>query len=134
MKFRLTKSTTCVNFRPLLCMVCLIDLLTYHYWKDIYLRFFNFKHDCNFSSEYTVQSNFSSPCIIANIIGSGTPSVNLLIILEWKCQKSAKKIQKILSNNLLYFFGQYLATPENCLVVKPGSILNLNVFNWKSFS
>ena len=37
---------------------------------DLYLslrkgfwQFLNFKHDCNFPSEYTVQSNFSSPCL-----------------------------------------------------------------------
>ena len=32
-------------------------------WQKGFWEFLNFKHDCNFCSDYTVQEHFSSPCL-----------------------------------------------------------------------
>ena len=32
-------------------------------WQEGFWEFLNFKHDCNFCSDYTVQEHFSSSCL-----------------------------------------------------------------------
>ena len=57
---------------------------------SIYVRLFNFKHDCNFCSDYTVQEHFSSPC--SYICTSQLLTVNLwnkIISIGPRCMNSS---------------------------------------------
>ena len=47
------------------------------FWK-----FLNFKHDCNFPSEYTVQSNFSSPWLYVATT-TETQAHQVILLVKW---------------------------------------------------
>ena len=63
-------------------------------WQKGFWKFLNFKHDCNFRSDYTVQEHFSSPWL--NILN------NYAVLLRQIFEESAKEflVVFVLSTNI----------------------------------